>query len=222
MSFGLVDHQARRTLAIDDAVTAAIAAGAAQLVILGAGLDARAWRMGGLEGVKVFEVDHPSTQGWKRKRAPKGRGPTFVSVDFERESLGEKLAAAGHAADVPTVWIWEGVTMYLAREALRGTLAIVAARSAPRSTLCVTYLAPDEVSFGPVVLGLAGAFLRAFGEPFRGSIHPPEMAALVAAAGLEQVSDTGAAEWSQQHGYPAPLMGIGERLLIARRPASKG
>jgi methyltransferase (TIGR00027 family) len=221
-SFGLVDHQGRRTLAIDEAVAQAIADGAAQLVILGAGLDARAWRLEGLDGVKVFEVDHPSTQGWKRKRAPAGDGPVFVSVDFERESIDAKLAAAGHSATAPTVWIWEGVTMYLPREAIAGTLAIVTARSAPGSTLCVTYLAPEEVSFGPLLLGLAEVFLRVFGEPFRGMLSPGEMGSMVSAAGLDPVSDTGPAEWSAEHGYPAPVVGIGERLLIARRPASKG
>jgi methyltransferase (TIGR00027 family) len=82
----MADMIALRTSAIDAAVRDAIAAGATQLVILGAGYDGRAWRLPELTGVKVFEVDHPATQGDKRTRVahlPPARGiVTFVPVNF--------------------------------------------------------------------------------------------------------------------------------------------
>src|SRR5690349_9888303 len=91
MARAMADMIALRTAAIDTAVRDAIAAGAKQLVVLGAGYDGRAWRMPELTGVKVFEVDHPATQGFKRARLselPPSKGiVTFVSMNFETESL---------------------------------------------------------------------------------------------------------------------------------------
>ena len=111
--------------------------------ILGAGYDGRAWRMPELAGVNVFEVDHPATQSDKRSHVgelpPAIGNITFVSIDFERESLGTALDRAGHDAWSPTCWIWEGVVMYLTREAMRATLAAIARRSATGSTLIVNY-----------------------------------------------------------------------------------
>ena len=139
----MADMIALRTAAIDNAVRDAIAGGAAQLVILGAGYDGRAWRLPELTGVKVFEVDHPATQTDKRAHAaelPVANGiVSFVSIDFERESLGAVLERAGHDRSAPTCWIWEGVVMYLTRAAMRATLTDIAGRSAPGSTLIVNY-----------------------------------------------------------------------------------
>ena len=92
---------------------------------------------------KVFEVDHPATQGDKRAHVAELPPPTgvvsFVSIDFERESLDAALERAGHDRSSPTCWIWEGVVMYLTRDAMRATLAGIAGRSAPGSTLIVNY-----------------------------------------------------------------------------------
>ena len=151
LSLGLVEHLALRTLAIDRVVAASVAKGADQVVILGAGLDARAWRMDAMARAVVFEVDHPSTQRFKRERlgsrtsaGERARADVrFVEVDFERESLAARLAEAGHDVRRATTWIWEGVTPYLAPEATRATLAIVAVRSAPGSVLAVTYATPS-------------------------------------------------------------------------------
>ena len=102
-------------------------AGAPQVVILGAGLDGRAWRMPELRDVTVFEVDHPDSQREKAARAAAllrvAREVRFVPVDFTRDRLDEPLAAAGHDPARPTTWIWEGVVMYL-----------TTAESRPRST----------------------------------------------------------------------------------------
>src|SRR5205085_1708347 len=91
----MADIMALRTSAIDAAVRDAIARGAQQLVILGAGYDGRAWRMKELANVRVFEVDHPATQAAKRSHiaelSPAIGNVTFVPVDFERESLDPAL-----------------------------------------------------------------------------------------------------------------------------------
>src|SRR5512132_3216071 len=102
----MADMIALRTAAIDAAVRDAIAGGASQLVILGAGYDGRAWRMPELAGVRIFEIDHPTTQGDKRTHLaelPPAAGTVeFVSVDFERESLDAVLDSAGHDRLSPT------------------------------------------------------------------------------------------------------------------------
>jgi methyltransferase (TIGR00027 family) len=92
-----------RSVVIDDAVRAA---DNAQLIILGAGLDARAWRMPELAGVDVFEVDRPASQQDKRERVdglePAARSVSYVPVEFGRDALGPALARAGHRDAVST------------------------------------------------------------------------------------------------------------------------
>jgi methyltransferase (TIGR00027 family) len=182
-----------RTVAIDDAVRAHPSP---QLVILGAGLDARAWRMPELTGVAVFEVDQPATQRDKRERAGSlpGTPPVFVPVDFGRDSLDESLATAGHRADLPTTWIWEGVVPYLTKEAVAATVASVAACSAPDSRLIVNYQTPGvSVTLGRVV---ARALMASTGrpsvwatEPWRSFWTPATMAALLERSGYAVRTD---------------------------------
>jgi len=189
----MADLIALRTTAIDTAVRNAIAAGATQLVILGAGYDGRAWRLNELAGVKVFEVDHPATQGEKRARVaelPPAIGTvSFVSIDFERESLGSLLERAGHDRSSPTCWIWEGVVMYLTREAMRSTLAGIAKRSASGSTLIVNYHSAHRRF-------LASLIFRLIGEPQISAWTRDEMAADLRAAGFTVSEDTGMADWN--------------------------
>ena len=191
----MADLIALRTTAIDTAIRNAIASGATQLVILGAGYDGRAWRLGELSGVKVFEVDHPATQGEKRARVaelPPAIGTvSFVSIDFERESLGSVLERAGHDRSSPTCWIWEGVVMYLTREAMRSTLAGIADRSASGSTLIVNYHSAHRRF-------LASLMFRLIGEPQISAWTREEMAADLQSAGFVVVEDSGMADWNDR------------------------
>src|SRR5262249_57258687 len=128
----------------------------------------------------VLEAAHPARQAAKRARAAaltaKARPLQFVAVDFERDALADRLAAAGHRAGEPTVWIWEGVVMYLRDEAVRATLAAIAARSARGSTLVVQY----NTRVDPC----SRLLLRLLGEPPVGLRSPPHMAAELAAPGF--------------------------------------
>lgn len=219
-TLGLLDHIEMRTRAIDVAVREGVASGAKQLVILGAGLDARAWRMADLARVHVFEVDHPSTQAFKRARVG-GRQPTardvqFVAVDFAHDDLGDALAGAGHDAGAPTFWIWEGVTMYLPREALRSTLAVVAERSAPRSRIAVTYATPVGTPLGPAAVRIANVAFRVMGEAIVGLLTLEDMHAELAAVGFDVIDDTPAAEWGARYGGKRRrLLLVDERLAVA-------
>jgi len=191
----MADLLALRTAAIDKAVRESIAGGATQLVILGAGYDGRAWRMPELSGVNVFEVDHPATQGDKRTRVtelPPAIGiVTFVSIDFERDSLDTVLQRAGHNRSLPTCWIWEGVVMYLTRDAMRSTLASIAARSAPGSTIIVNY---HTIHRGLI----ARLVFRLIGEPQISAWTPEEMAAELRSVGFLVREDFGMLDWNNQ------------------------
>ena len=134
-TLGLIDHAVLRTQAIDAHLASALRSGIDQIVILGAGLDARAWRLPALESTTVFEVDHPATQRYKQRRIGR-RTPCaevrYVAVDFEKARFSQGLERAGFRSADPTMWIWEGVAMYLPLDAIRDTLEQLTRLSAPQ------------------------------------------------------------------------------------------
>ncbi len=117
----------------------------AQYVILGAGLDSLAWRHPGvLRTLRVFEIDHPATQAWKRERVtalalPANDGHVFAPVDFETDTIQDGLDASGFDWSQPTLFSWLGVTQYLTMDAVRATLRIVASCAAG-SEIVLTYI----------------------------------------------------------------------------------
>jgi methyltransferase (TIGR00027 family) len=175
-----------RTVAIDDAVTEHKGP---QVVILGAGLDGRAWRMDALAGVPVFEVDQPASQRDKRDRAealPADRAPHYVPVDFGEDDLGAALETAGHDARTPTTWVWEGVVPYLTRDEVTATVADVAERSAPGSRLIVNYQGPSVT--GVIARRVIGGVMRRANpwtaEPWRSAWSASSMSQLLARYGF--------------------------------------
>ncbi len=215
LSLGLVDHIALRTATIDRALTDALEAGARQVVLLGAGLDARAWRLA--PDALFFEVDHRATQERKRARARVlGRPPRFVPVDFARERLADALARAGHDASVPTAWIWEGVTMYLPPRAVRETLQQVAERSAPGSRLVATYLADEALRLEPAVRAVFRACLD---EPLLSSYTPAAFRRELEAAGFRPLFDGNSRSWETAMGGDPQRARLlqAERMTIAAR-----
>lgn len=135
---------ALRTRYIDECVERALAAGVAQVVVLGAGLDTRAARLASA-GVRFFEVDHPASQEEKRSRlaALQGyplRATTFVACDFEHDDFIERLTSAGFDPNRRSVFVWEGVVYYLVEEAARSTLRRIATELHPSSLLVFDYL----------------------------------------------------------------------------------
>jgi methyltransferase (TIGR00027 family) len=212
----MADMIGLRTAAIDAAVRDAIAEGVKQLVILGAGYDGRAWRLPELAGVKVFEVDHPATQGDKRARVrelPPAAGiVAFVPVDFERDALGDALERAGHDRSSPTCWIWEGVVMYLTRDAMCATLGAVAERSAPGSTLIINYHTERRGLFAQLIF-------RLIGEPQISAWTPNEMAADLRSVGFAVREDSGMADWNARFAQRSARVdrGFYMRVVVARK-----
>lgn len=131
---------------IDDLLRTSLDEGLQQLVILGAGYDSRAYRFERLrQGVKVFEVDFPATQQVKIKIAKKviGELPNFVSyvaVDFNHETLEQRLPESGYDEEKRTLFIWEGVVMYLTPEAVDGTLRFISQHSEAGSQVVFDYI----------------------------------------------------------------------------------
>ena len=218
-SLGLVDHIALRTAAIDGELERAVSDGITQVVLLGAGLDSRAWRLAGPE-VRVFEVDHPDTQRFKRSRAPSIGAPTYVPVRFGEERVADALEAAGHDAATRTFWIWEGVTMYLPRAAVADTLEQVAERSAGGSRLAVTYVTDHGGSIAPALERVVQTGFRALGEGLEATYRPSQFASLLDEHGFSEDSDRGSDEWSQEWGGNPRWAGVllgGERLCVANK-----
>ena len=178
----------------EDCLQAAYARGVRQYCLLGAGLDTFGLR-NRYEGLRVFEVDHPATQAWKRGLLQRNGiavpdGMRFVPVDFERDSLLGRLESADFDAWEPAFFGWLGVVPYLTPEAFRETLGFVAGRAAG-SGLVMDYGLPREALPFLERLGhdsLASRVARA-GEPFQLFFRPEEMRAEL--TGFGEVEDLG-------------------------------
>lgn len=142
---GVLDYLAVRCRFIDDYLQQCINASIKQVVILGAGLDSRAYRFEAFKKrVKIFEVDHPATQQVKREKVIKifGEIPshvTLVPIDFESETL-QKLYEYDYSNLVETLFILEGVVHYLQGTAIDQTLEFIRKNSSPGSTVIFDYM----------------------------------------------------------------------------------
>jgi methyltransferase (TIGR00027 family) len=225
---GCAALMAPRTVAIDDAIRHHPTE---QLVILGAGLDARAWRMDELSTTIVFEVDHPASQDDKRERLD-GRAPLaaevrFVAADLGQQELDEVLDRAGHSAGSPTIWVWEGVVPYLTAEQVAATVAAIERCSAPSSRLVVNYQAPSvKAGMGQLIARTMMKLARTAdpwsAEPHRSRWTPEQLSSLLGRHQFTTVSDSDLLEMSHALDLPAHAGELGGALpnghvLIAER-----
>lgn len=213
---GIYGVQVCRTCFIDEAVQTALAQGIGQVVILGAGLDTRAYRLAEMERVNVFEVDLPSAQEAKKKRLQKHFGHlpgnvTFVSIDFDKESLATVFTGTAFDASKPSVFVWEGVTQYLSEEAVCRTLAFVGT-SAPGSILVFTYVLQSIIERRS---DLAGAVKLMDTVAKRGAawlfgLEPSHVASYLAPFHLDLIADVGNAEYQTRYLKP-----LGRELVVS-------
>jgi methyltransferase (TIGR00027 family) len=220
-TFGLIDHMVLRTQAIDAHLASALHSGIDQLVILGAGLDARAWRLEALKDVTVFEVDHPATQRYKRKRMSQKRPPgdiRYVSVDFETDQFSSALEGAGFRSGAPSTWIWEGVAMYLPLDAVHATLGQLTSLAAAGSELAMTYRVPGLLPYGSLGRVAIPAIFAAAGEPLKATLQPHELAVAVA-PDWEVTFDEDSRGWRTLTGSTANASRtfLSERLAVVKR-----
>src|SRR5664279_216583 len=173
----------------EDALTIAAGQGARQLVVLGAGLDTLAYRTPLAGGLRIFEVDHPATQAWKRQMldAASISPPAtlrFVAVDFERETLAEALRVAGFDPAQRSFFCWLGVVPYLTERSVFSTLAYIA--GLPGGTEVVFDYADPSAAHRAVATGAA-----AVGETFQSFFETPRLCAELTALGFNRVDDLG-------------------------------
>jgi methyltransferase (TIGR00027 family) len=217
---------AARSRFSEDALAACVARGARQVVVLGAGLDTFALRNPHAgQGVRVFEVDYPATQRWKRERLKQAAlavpdSLTFTPIDFERESLDHGLAAAGFLADRPAFFQWLGVVPYLTRQAFSLTLDFIAA--VPDSEVVFDYAEPFEnypAGRREHVMAIADS-AAARDEPWLGLYQPAEISEMLCRKGFRAVEDLGLAELTERF-YGAFKQGIaigpGGHVVRARK-----
>lgn len=183
-----------RTVVLDAAVTSALPF--EQMIILGARFDSRAWRLPTLRDTIVFEVDHPDTQALKTAATTDlpvlAKEIRFVPVDFRRDELRTALHRAGHDPSLKTLWLWEGVTMYLTPDEVTRTLGSAEAVSAGASMLVLTYMARES---GMIPRSLLLTFL---GEPARSAFTESEIADLGRSCGWVTISNSGIEEWKSR------------------------
>jgi methyltransferase (TIGR00027 family) len=192
---------AARTRFAETAVAAGAKRGVGQLVVLGAGLDTFAYR-NPHPGLRVFEVDHPATQAWKRQRLAEAgiaapESLTFAPVDFERVSLAEGLAAAGFDAAQPAIFTWMGVVPYLTEPAVFATLGFIAGL-AKGSEVVFTYSDPPGAmpAQAAIAHGRRAARVAALGEPWLTFFTSQTLHPRLRALGFGEIEDLGPTEVS--------------------------
>src|SRR3954462_12014943 len=201
---------AARSRVAEACLGAAVSRGVRQAVVLGAGFDTFALRNPYSDlGLRVFEVDHPATQAWKRKRLSEvglaiPASLTFAAIDFESDDLGHGLRDAGLDPDRPAVFIWLGVVPYLGRAAIAATLRYIA--SVSESEVVFDYSEPLE-NYPPErrdeIVAVAARAAES-GEPWLSHFDPAEIAQEFRQHGFQDLEDLGMAQIAIRYlGAPA-------------------
>ena len=195
--------------------------GASQLVVLGAGFDTFAYRNPFGDRLRVFEVDHPATQAWKRERlATVGievpQSLTFVGCDFEREAFGDRLLACGFDPAERSFVFWLGVSMYLTEPAIDATSTAVAGWPGG-GEIVFDYAEPPHADMserGRAARAALAARVAAAGEPFIGALEPEALHARLYELGYAEVQDMGSVDLAEYF--------LGPEVAAAARAAGSG
>lgn len=210
----VIDHQLTaplyayflaRTAYLDAQFTAACRDGVDQVVFLGAGYDTRPYRFRDNLGItRVFELDSAPTQQRKRDLLARAGVPlpaclTYVPIDFERETMSDRLLQAGFDPRCKTLFIWEGVTYYLSESAVVDTLRFIAGNAPTGSQLCFDYLQQKLESINAA-------------EPFRFWIARDQLPVLLSSHGFDLVEELDARALEQRY-LTLPDGTLGERVM---------
>lgn len=213
---GIYGAQICRTRFIDEVVEQVLSQGIGQVVILGAGLDTRPYRLAGMEHVNIFEVDLPSVQAGKKKKLHKhlGRLPervAFVPIDFDKENLEAVFTGTVFDPAKPSIFVWEGVTQYLSEEAVRRTLAFVGT-SAPGSILVCTYVLRSLIERHSDIPGAEKMLdmMVKRGSPWLFGLEPSGVASYLSPFHLHLIVDVGNAEYQAKYLKP-----LGRNLVVS-------
>jgi methyltransferase (TIGR00027 family) len=190
----------------EEELARAVARGATQYVILGAGLDTFAYRNPYSESaLRVFEVDYPATQQWKQRLLAESgiaipSSVTYAPVDFEHQTLADGLAQAGFDSQKTTFFSWLGVTPYLTRAALFSTFSYIA-KTPPGGGIVFDYAVPRSslTEVGQVAFDSLASRVAAAGEPFQTFFDPQELAADLQRTGFRHLEDLDANEINSRY-----------------------
>ncbi|MEO6394528.1 MAG: SAM-dependent methyltransferase [Devosia sp.] len=211
----MINFAVARERCIEEFMAREIADGCQQIVILGAGFDTRVYRLAGAAQLSIFEVDHPVTQEGKREAlgAVGDAVPDnvrFVAVDFERDDLGERLRAEGYDEASRTLFVWQGVSMYLTAEGIDRTLGFVAHHAGPDSAIVFDYF--DESAMRSGEAAMTRLFTALMGEAVHFGIDQREIVSFLSARGYRDIDNVDSAT-------------LASRFLVgsnARRPMASG
>ena len=181
----------------EDALTVAVEGGVRQVVVLGAGLDTYAYRTSVGDRLRIFEVDHPATQAWKRDRLAEASIPvppnlTFAPADFERETLADALSSSVFDSAQPTFFTWLGVVPYLTEQAFFSTLGFIAGLPGGAHVV-FDYSNPQMSDDHSVAREALAARVASVGESFRSHYGTAALHARLVAMGLQVIDDIGPA-----------------------------
>lgn len=221
-----------RTHHIDRWVECAAAQNTLQVVVLGAGFDSRAYRFASrYPTLRFFEVDLPSMVSEKQRIVERALGylpqdVRYVPIDFDTQSLATALTAAGYRAQDKTLFILEGVTMYVKVEGIDATLAFIAQHAASGSTVVFDYVTRQVIEGDTAALYAAGAEAKgvaSLGEPFVTGWSPPEVAAFTQRHGLVVIDNLSPLDLMQRYligsdGKPDGRLPDGHGVIDARVP----
>ena len=182
---------AARSRYAEDELAGAVSRGVQQYVVLGAGLDTFAYR-NPHPGLRVFEVDHPSTQAWKREQLQAASivvppSLAFVPIDFELQTLADGLAQSAFKVNAAGFFSWLGVTPYLTREACMTTLDFIA--KMPAGSGLVFDFAVDPALLNPGQRQALAALTKRvarYGEPFQLFFDPTKLSDELKALGFKR------------------------------------
>ncbi len=204
---GLSSSIIARVRYFDDTVSESIEEGLQQLVILGAGYDTRAYRIRGLDNmVKVFEVDHPHTQNFKKEKIIEIFGSlpdhvTYVPIDFETQKLNQMLFEKGYDESLKTLFIMEGLIMYIPLEAVDETLKFIVNKSGKGSQIIFDYY-PESVVDGTTALAVGQNirnFLLQLGEPLQFGIKEGTIGNFLSSYGFSKIKNVNSADYKKAY-----------------------
>lgn len=202
--------------------------GVRQLVVLGAGLDTFAYRNPFDGALQVFEVDHPATQAWKRRRLAEAEigvpaSLTFAPVDFEKDKLLDVLTASGFDPGQRTFFAWLGVAPYLTHEAIGATLALIG--GLPGGAEVVFDYSDPPATLAPdarAAQAERAERVASIGEPFLTHFEPADLHAELTALGLSEIDDLGPqalmTRYFRPGAPPDPARTRGGHVLFAATP----
>ncbi len=191
---GLDNSVIARVRYFDDLISRSIDEGLEQLVILGAGYDSRPYRIDGLKKIKTFEVDHPATQAMKIEKIKKIFGllpdhVVYVPADLATDDLGQKLLENGYDRSLKTIFIMEGLLMYLTPETVDEILSFIVENSEKESAILFDYY-PQSVVDGSCELEVGKNIhnqLMQLGEPLKFGIDDDMIEEFLSSRGFSQV-----------------------------------